>query len=87
VLIYSGPGCPYCTRAKRLLQERRVPFEEIDVVADPEQRAAMIRASGRRTIPQIFIDGEPIGGFEELASLDRRGELVALAGPGGEATK
>jgi glutaredoxin 3 len=72
-------------RAKRLLQERGVPFEEIDVVADPEQRENMIQASGRRTIPQIFIDGEPIGGFEELAQLDRRGELAALAGPDSEA--
>jgi glutaredoxin 3 len=85
--MYSGPMCPFCARAKRLLQERGVPFEEIDVVADPEQREIMIEASGRRTIPQIFIDGEPIGGFDELTVLDRRGELTALADPDSEAAK
>jgi len=78
VLIYSGPMCPFCTRAKRLLDERGVSFEEVDVTVDPEQRDAMIEATGRQTIPQILIDGTPIGGFTELAELDRNGELAAL---------
>lgn len=78
VVVYSGPSCPYCFRAKRLLRERGVRFEEIDVSADPEQQAAMIQASGRRTVPQIFIDGRPIGGYEELAALDREGALASL---------
>lgn len=81
VIVYSGPMCPFCTRAKRLLAERGVAFEEIDVTADPEQRRVMMEKSGRRTIPQILIDGTAIGGFEELAALDRRGELAALINP------
>ena len=82
VIVYSGPGCPYCFRAKRLLTERGIAFEEIDVARDPQQRATMMEASGRRTVPQIFIDGKPIGGYDELASLDRDGALARLLEPG-----
>jgi len=82
VVVYSGPSCSYCFRAKRLLRERGVAFEEIDVAADPEQQAAMIQTSGRRAVPQIFIDGRPIGGYEELAALDREGALASLIEPG-----
>ena len=78
VIVYSGPSCPYCFRAKRLLGERGIAFEEIDVAADPKQRAAMMEASGRRTVPQVFIDGKPIGGYDELAALDRDGTLDRL---------
>jgi glutaredoxin 3 len=81
VIVYSGPMCPFCARAKRLLDERSVAFEEVDVTVDLEQRDAMIEATGRRTIPQILIDGKAIGGFTELAELDRNGELAALLGP------
>lgn len=73
--------CPFCTRAKRLLDERGVSFEEVDVTIDPEQRDAMVEVTGRRTIPQILIDGLPIGGFSELAELDRNGALAALVDP------
>ena len=75
VEVYTTPVCPYCVRAKRLLQARGISYEEIDVAADPELRDDVIRRSGRRTVPQIFIDGEPIGGFDELAQLDASGEL------------
>lgn len=79
VVIYSAPFCPFCVRAKRLLDARGIAYQEVDVAADPALRAEMIAASRRRTVPQIFIDGTPIGGFEELVALDRRGALAALA--------
>ena len=70
--------CPYCVRAKRLLTERGIPFEETDVGADAVLRADVVRRTGRRTVPQIFIDGRAIGGFDELVKLDAAGELNAL---------
>jgi len=79
--MYTAPICPYCVRAKRLLDERGILFDEVDVAADPQIRAEVMQRSGRRTVPQIFIDGEPIGGYEELAALDRQGDLTHL-GPG-----
>lgn len=82
VIVYSGPSCSYCFRAKRLLTERGIAFEEVDVARDPQQRVAMMEASGRRTVPQIFIDGKPIGGYEELVTLDRDGALAGLLEPG-----
>jgi glutaredoxin 3 len=78
VEVYTTASCPFCVRAKRLLQARGVPYDEIDVGGDAEARAALVRRTGRRTVPQIFIDGRAIGGFEELAALDARTELAAL---------
>jgi len=78
VEIYTTPSCPYCVQAKRLLQARGIAFEEFDVAADDALRAAVVERSGRRTVPQIFIDGRPIGGFEELSALDASGELAVL---------
>jgi glutaredoxin 3 len=75
VRIYSTRICPYCVRAKLLLKQRGIAFEEIDVTGDPEVRRWLHEATGRKTVPQIFIDDEPIGGFEELRALDRSGEL------------
>lgn len=75
VRVYSTLICPYCIRAKALLKERGIPYEEIDVTGDPEKRAWLVKATGRRTVPQIFIDEEPIGGFDDLRELDRTGEL------------
>jgi glutaredoxin 3 len=81
VEVYTTASCPYCVRAKRLLQARGIGYEEIDVGGDPELRAeVMTKSGGRRTVPQIFIDGEPIGGFDELAALDAAGELAGLVG-------
>jgi glutaredoxin 3 len=78
VEVYTSPYCGYCRQAKRLLAERGIPFEEIDVGEDDDLRAQIIERSGQRTVPQIFIDGRPIGGYEELAALDASGELATL---------
>jgi glutaredoxin 3 len=76
VTIYTTRVCGYCVAAKRLLASRNVPYKEIDVTADPAKRAWLVETTGQRTVPQIFIAGESIGGFEELADLDRDGELA-----------
>jgi glutaredoxin 3 len=78
VLMYTAPQCPYCVGAKALLQRKGVSFEEIDVGTDATLREKMIEESGRRTVPQIFINGVPIGGFEELRTLDQDGQLDRL---------
>jgi glutaredoxin 3 len=75
VRVYSTLVCPYCVRAKQLLKERKIAFEEIDVTSDPEARQWLVEKTGRRTVPQIFVGDESIGGFEELRQLDRSGEL------------
>lgn len=75
VVMYTTQYCPFCVRAKALLKHKGVVFEEIDVSEDDELRAKMVAASGRRTVPQIFFDDKPIGGFDELQALDREGEL------------
>ncbi len=84
VEIYTTPFCPYCWRAKRLLQRKGVAFTEIDLWHEPDRRAEMLaRAEGRHTVPQIFIDGAAIGGCDELRALEAAGELDALlAGTG-----
>jgi len=79
VELYTSPFCPYCHRAKSLLSRKGVAFTEIDVLAEPDRRREMVdRAEGRRTVPQIFIGGEGIGGSDELAALERSGELDRL---------
>jgi glutaredoxin 3 len=78
VQIYSTGWCPYCNAAKSLLEDKGVPYEEIDVT-EPELRTTMIeRAHGRRTVPQIFIGEMHVGGYDELSRLERRGELDGL---------
>ena len=78
VEIYTTPTCPFCHAAKSLLTEKGVPFEEVTVI-DPALRSAMVdRAHGRRTVPQIFIGDTHVGGYDDMAALDRRGELDAL---------
>jgi glutaredoxin 3 len=81
VELYTTPSCPFCVRAKRLLVERRIAYTEIDVSEDDDLREEIMQRTGRRTVPQIFIDGRSIGGFEELAALDAVGELTGLAEP------
>lgn len=78
VLIYTTPICPYCVRAKHLLNKKGVPFREIDVSQDPEMRARLIELTGQRTVPQIFIGGQSIGGCDDMYALDRQGKLDAL---------
>ncbi len=78
VKVYTTERCPYCVLAKRLLDKREVPYQEIDVTGDAEQRAWLTKVTGMRTVPQIFIDGRSIGGSDELHALDRSGELETL---------
>jgi len=81
VEIYSTMFCPYCARAKVLLQRKGVTFTDIDLDEQPERRAEMVqRAGGRYTVPQIFIDSEHIGGSDDLVALDRAGQLDAKLG-------
>lgn len=80
VEIYTQPYCPYCTRALRLLRGKGVSFEEISAPHGTPERAEAIRRSGGTTVPQIFIDGEPIGGSDELIALEEAGELDGRLG-------
>jgi glutaredoxin 3 len=78
VLMYTAQYCPYCTQAKALLKHKGVAFQEVDVGADDVLRDKMVRESGRRSVPQILINGTAIGGFDELRALDQDGELDQL---------
>ena len=79
--IYTTMWCPYCARAKSLLAKKGVAYHEIDVDDQPGRRAEMVRrAHGGRTVPQIFIDGEHVGGCDDLHALDRAGKLDAKLG-------
>lgn len=80
VLLYTTNWCPFCRRAKMLLEEKGVQWKELDIEADPVHRQAMTEASGRNTVPQIFINGTHVGGSDELFELDVRGELDKLLG-------
>ena len=76
VEMYSTMFCPYCARARALLARKGVAYTEIDIIDEPRRRDEMIkRAGGRTSVPQIFIDGEHIGGSDELVALDRGGAL------------
>ncbi len=78
VVIYSKENCPYCVMAKKLLDERKVVYTEIRIDLIEAERDNMIRLSGRRTVPQIFINEEPIGGYDDLAALAKSGKLDDL---------
>lgn len=78
VVIYLSRTCPYCNAARQLLAQKDCPLQEIDVGAHPERRAEMTERSGRYTVPQIWIGERHVGGFDELAALDAKGELDAL---------
>ena len=80
IKVYTTSMCAYCVIAKRLLIKRGIPFEEINVSGDHAQRAWLVKTTGRRTVPQIFIDGDPIGGSDELHEMDRSGELARRIG-------
>lgn len=81
--IYTTAMCPYCVRAKMLLQNKGMPWEEIRVDLDRDRLHEMIQRSRRRTVPQIFIDDYHVGGFDDMAALDARGELDPLLGIAG----
>ncbi len=78
VQVYTTPVCPYCVRAKRLLNQKGVTYDEINVAHDTAMRSWLVLQTGLRTVPQIFIDGKAYGGFDELAALERQGKLDAL---------
>ena len=79
VLMYCTAICPYCVRAEQLLQRKGVrEIEKIRVDLQPELRVAMMEETGRRTVPQIYIGGSHVGGYDELASLDHAGKLDKL---------
>lgn len=82
VVVYTGPACPWCERAKMLLGKKGVAYREIRVDQNPEDFTAMLeRSGGRRSVPQIFIGERHIGGFDEMSELNMDGELdVLLAG-------
>lgn len=85
IRLYTTPFCGYCRAAKRLLSEKALDFEEIDVSFDAHKRAEMIqRAGGLRTVPQIFIHERHVGGYDELAALEREGTLDSLLASGPE---
>lgn len=80
VLVYTTPSCPYCVMAKRLLTQKGVGYKEIDVAGDDEKRRWLVETTGQRTVPQIFIDGKPYGGFTDIAALDKQGKLDPVLG-------
>jgi glutaredoxin 3 len=81
ILMYSTAWCPYCVRAKALLERKGLPFREIRVDEAPAERDRMLeRSGGRRTVPQIFIGERHVGGFDDLYALDKSGDLDALTG-------
>ena len=84
VVMYTTALCPYCTRAKMLLGSKGVKPEELRIDTDAVLMREMLERSQRRTVPQIFIDDFHVGGYDDLAELDARGELDPLLGLGGD---
>ncbi len=81
VTMYTTAVCPYCVRAEMLLKQRGVTeIEKVRIDLDPEQRVSMMERTGRRTVPQIYIGETHVGGYDDLAALDRSGELAKLLG-------
>lgn len=81
ITIYSTAVCPYCVAAKNLLKAKGLAWEEVRVDTDPAQRDLMLqRSGGRRTVPQIFVNNQLVGGYDDLVAADRSGKLAALLG-------
>jgi len=78
VVMYRTPFCSYCMRAAMLLKGKGIVFQEIDVSNDPDTRERLVRETGSHTVPQIFINGASVGGYDDIATLDRRGALDPL---------
>ena len=76
--VYSTPNCPFCVSAKALLKSKNLSFQEIDVSNDSESLQKMVKLSGLRTVPQIFINNQSIGGFDELSKMNADGDLPHL---------
>ena len=81
IVMYSTGWCPYCVRARALLERKGLVFREIKIDEDPAERDAMLaRSGGRRTVPQIFVGDHHVGGFDDLYALDKAGKLDELTG-------
>jgi len=80
IVIYSKEQCPYCVAAKQLFTAKGVAFKEIHVDQDPDQLSIMMERSGRRSVPQIFINDLPMGGYDDIAALEKTGKLNELLG-------
>jgi glutaredoxin 3 len=79
VEMYTKMGCPYCMRARKLLSAKGIEFEDIDItMGGPKRKEMLERAPGHSTVPSIFVDGKHIGGSDDLAALDAKGELDQL---------
>jgi glutaredoxin 3 len=78
VIVYTTNMCPYCRSAKALLDRRGISYEEINLARDPDSRQELAEITGMVTFPQILVDGEPVGGFQELLAADRAGRLTDL---------
>lgn len=78
--IFCTPSCPYCVRAKSLLESKNVEYEDIRVDQDPERHEEMIKRSNRTSVPQIFIDGDHVGGCDDLFALEAEGSLNSRLG-------
>ena len=76
--MYTTSWCPYCSRARKLFEEKGVKYDEIDVEAVDGARAQMQQRSGRTSVPQIFVGDRHLGGYDDTSALDRRGELDTL---------
>jgi glutaredoxin 3 len=87
IQMYTTKWCPFCVMAKRLLATKGVDVEEVAVDTDPARRAEMMQRSGRRTVPQIFVGEQHLGGFEDIAELDHKGELDPLLADPTKATR
>jgi glutaredoxin 3 len=80
VQVYSKKNCAYCVRAKALLDRKGVAYEEIDAEGNGALRSWLAEASGQKTVPQIFVDGRPLGGFTDIDALDKEGRLDRILG-------
>lgn len=80
VVLYTTSTCPYCRRAKTLLDRKGVAYEELGIEGNRSRMKEMIQRSGRKTVPQIFIDAFHVGGFDDMTELDMEGELDRLLG-------
>ncbi len=78
IIIYTTGYCSFCQRAKVLLAKKRAPYTEIDVEGRPDLRSWLVSASGQRTVPQIFVNGQSLGGYSDIAALDNKGRLDEL---------
>jgi glutaredoxin 3 len=78
IIIYSKALCPYCVKAKELLEQKKIDFVEIDILSDDKKKDEMIEKSGRMSVPQIFIGEKHIGGFDDLKELEKKEELEIL---------